>query len=181
MTKVVVVGAGLAGLTAARDLELAGTDVVCLEARDRPGGRATRRRSRRSHVELGGELVGDFHTAYLELAAELGLDFRPGYIAEPGAMTWNLAEGHRGRRRTALALGGRPRGRARVQRLLAALSRTVDPDDPWSHPDAERLDRLSVNDWLREIGASPAARRLSEVAALRRRTGGGRAAVAARA
>ena len=26
----------------------------------------------------------------------------------------------------------------------AALAATVDPDDPWSHPDAERLDRLSV-------------------------------------
>ena len=114
-------------------------------------------------MELGGELVGDFHTAYLELAGELGLEFRPGFTAEPGAMTWNLPEG--------ITVGDEPpwlseadlEDRARVQRLLAALSRTVDPDDPWSHPDAERLDRLSVNDWLREIGASPAARRLSEV------------------
>ena len=36
---VVVVGAGLAGLACARDLALAGTDVLVLEARDRPGGR----------------------------------------------------------------------------------------------------------------------------------------------
>ena len=30
--------------------------------------------------------------------------------------------------------------------------RTVDPDDPWSHPDAARLDRLSVGDFLRGQG-----------------------------
>jgi monoamine oxidase len=39
MTDVVVVGGGLAGLSAARDLMLGGADVVCLEARERPGGR----------------------------------------------------------------------------------------------------------------------------------------------
>jgi monoamine oxidase len=39
MTDVAVVGGGLAGLSAARDLMLGGADVVCLEARDRPGGR----------------------------------------------------------------------------------------------------------------------------------------------
>jgi monoamine oxidase len=36
---VVVVGAGLAGLGAARDLMKGGTDVVVIEARNRPGGR----------------------------------------------------------------------------------------------------------------------------------------------
>ena len=31
------------------------------------------------------------------------------------------------------------------------LAATVDPDDPWSHPDADRLDRLSVGAWMREM------------------------------
>ena len=39
MVDVAVLGAGLAGLTAARDLTIAGADVLVLEARERPGGR----------------------------------------------------------------------------------------------------------------------------------------------
>jgi len=54
----------------------------------------------------------------------------------------------------------------RVGGLFAELSATVDPDYPWSHPQAERLDRLSVNAWLREVGACPAVVRRRELGAL---------------
>ena len=64
--------------------------------------------------------------------------------------------GRRGRR--AGALDGR-RGRAPTsrgsRREFARLARSVDPADPWSHPEAERLDRLSVGAWLRSQGARP--------------------------
>ncbi len=50
--------------------------------------------------------------------------------------------------------------------MLAALAADVDPDDPWSHPDAERLDRLSLGAWLRVEGALPAVRRRHALAAL---------------
>jgi monoamine oxidase len=162
---VIVVGGGLAGLTAARDLMCGGADVVCLEARPRPGGRVDQRVLDDGRtVQLGGELVGDFHTAYIELAGELGLTFRAGFLAEPGQTTWSLPEG--------VEMGDDPpwltaaerADLARIRRELASLSRTVDPDDPWRHPDAIALDRLSVNDWLRDIGASAGLLRSSEVA-----------------
>lgn len=172
MTK--VVGAGLAGLAAARDLARAGCDVVVLEARERPGGRVEQTEIADGRVvQLGGELIGDFHTAYLELVAELGLTTRPSFVAEPGEATFDLVDGTwigddpawftDADREAALRAGG----------LLAELSRTVDPDDPWSHPDAERLDRLSLHDWLREAGATPAVVRAREVEALGHAGGSG--------
>jgi monoamine oxidase len=46
------------------------------------------------------------------------------------------------------------------------LAATVDPEDPWSHPDADRLDRLSVGQWLRDVGATPNAVRARDVSML---------------
>jgi monoamine oxidase/putrescine oxidase len=174
MPDVIVVGGGLAGLTAARDLMRGGADVVCLEARSRPGGRVRHEvlDDGRS-VQLGGELVGGFHTSYLELAAEVGLELRPGFTSEVGRTTWNLAEGVRVDDDPPWLSPADRADRIRIRRLLAALSRTVDPDDPWRHPDAVRLDRTSVNDWLRDVGASPALIRLSEVARFGGATGAG--------
>jgi monoamine oxidase len=167
MTKVVVVGAGLAGLAAARDLAGAGRDVVVVEARDRPGGRVEQAEIADGRtVQLGGELVGDFHTAYLELVAELGLTTRPSYVAEPGETTFDLVDGTwRGDFAPWMTDADREDA-VRVGGLFVELSRSVDPDDPWSHPEADRLDRLSVNAWLREVGASPALMRARELTAL---------------
>jgi monoamine oxidase len=167
VTDVLVVGAGLAGLAAARDLHLAGADVLVLEARDRPGGRVEQTTlSDGRIVQLGGELVGAFHTAYLELVAELGLTLRPSYVAEPGQMTFDLVDGvHVGDGHPWMTDAERADA-DRLAGLAARLSAGVDPDDPWSHPDAARLDRLSVNGWLREQGALPAVVRARELAHL---------------
>ena len=63
---VVVVGAGLAGLSAARDLAAGGADVVVLEARDRPGGRVVQTQLPDGRlVQLGGELTGPFQDGLL--------------------------------------------------------------------------------------------------------------------
>jgi hypothetical protein len=44
---------------------------------------------------------------------------------------------------------------AALNEEFAKLAASVDPDDPWSHPEARRLDSLSMGAWLRERGATP--------------------------
>jgi monoamine oxidase len=164
VSDVIVVGAGLAGLAAARDLDRSGVDGGVLEARDRPGGRVEQTTLPDGRVvQLGGELVGEFHTSYIELVAELGLTLRPSYVAEPGEMTTDLVDGvHVGDDLPWMTDAERADAE-RVVGLAGELARTVDPDDPWSHPDAARLDRLSVNGWLREQGAAAPVARAREV------------------
>ena len=71
---VVVVGAGLAGLTAASELRRHGIDVLVLEAADRPGGRAFAETSPPgSRLDLGGQWLGHDHHRVAALAAELGV------------------------------------------------------------------------------------------------------------
>jgi len=72
--KAVVVGAGLAGLVAADELQRAGADVVVLEARDRVGGRVwSQRLENGAVVELGAEFILPGNTAIRELAERFGL------------------------------------------------------------------------------------------------------------
>jgi monoamine oxidase len=161
---VVVVGAGLAGLSCGRDLAAAGTDVLVLEARDRPGGRVDQFTTPDGRiVQTGGEVIADFHTSYLQLIEELGMTVTPAFPSQPGEMTWGLYDGtHVGDVAPFLSRSELTAWEA-AQDEFCALARTVDPDDPWSHPDAERLDRLSIGAFLRDRNVSDAGIRMSEV------------------
>lgn len=77
-TTVVVVGAGMAGLIAARALRRRGVDVLVLEAAGRPGGRmAAETTVLGSRVDLGGQWIGHGHHRFEALAAELGTTVYP--------------------------------------------------------------------------------------------------------
>lgn len=167
MIDVAVLGAGLGGLAAARDLALAGADVVVLEARDRPGGRVEAVTLAGGQVvQAGGEVFGDDHWAYRELVEELGLTIEASYVSDPGEMSWGLVEG--------VFVGDQPpwmsererEDARRVEQAFAKLAASVDPDNPWSHPEANRLDDTSIAAWLRDLGALPAVRRRHELASL---------------
>jgi monoamine oxidase len=164
---VAVLGAGLGGLAAARDLARGGADVVVLEARQRVGGRveaATLPDGRT--VQAGGEVFGAQHHAYGELVGELGLTIEPSYVADPGQISWGLHEGvHVGDQLPWMTESERADDR-RIEREFARLAAGVDPDDPWRHPDARRLDELSLGAWLREQGALPAVLRRHRLASL---------------
>jgi monoamine oxidase len=164
---VTVLGAGLAGLSAARDLKRSGADVIVLEARDRVGGRveAVTLPDGRS-VQTGGEVFGPGHTAYGELVEELGLRVEPSYVADPGEITWGLVDGVFIGDDAPWMSEAERRDEERLEASFTALAATVDPDDPWSHPESAALDRLSLGEWLRAHGALPAVRRRHELASL---------------
>jgi monoamine oxidase len=74
----IVVGAGLAGLSAAYELVLAGQDVRVFEARDRLGGRVhTVQLSAGQYGDLGAEFVDDCHTALISYAEKFNLKLDP--------------------------------------------------------------------------------------------------------
>jgi phytoene dehydrogenase-like protein len=92
MTDVVIIGAGLAGLSSALSLEAAGLSVALLEASDAPGGRV------RTDLVEGFRLDRGFQvmlTAYPEAKRLLDYDALQLKRFEPGALVWHGGKFHR--------------------------------------------------------------------------------------
>ena len=130
---VVIVGAGPAGLTAARELKKAGLSVAVLEARDRVGGRTWTDTIDGAMLEIGGQWVSPDQTELLALLDELGLQtysrYRDGesvYIGADGQahpLHGRYLPGqrhHRGRNGQAHRAAGFPRRRDRSHRAVGA-------------------------------------------------------------
>ena len=85
---VLVAGAGLAGLAAARDLLTRGAEVTVVDARDRVGGRVWTARDgfvERQHGELGGDMIEEAQEEIRALAGELGLKLNLEHEAKENA------------------------------------------------------------------------------------------------
>lgn len=153
--RVVVVGAGLAGLTAALELDAAGAEVTVLEARDRVGGRM-RGVSMPGGVTAdgGAAYLGVRHTELLALIRQHGLEVVSTAMA--GDSTF-LLSGHRSTTAgrvpplDAVALGD-------LFDRLEELVEQIRPDAPWQSPQARHLDRLTAARWLADEVRHPDAR-----------------------
>ncbi len=164
MYDVVVVGAGFAGLTAARELVRLGHDVVVFEGRDRVGGRSYTGQVAGIPVDMGGTFVGPTQDAVRALAAELNIPTVPTYHDGANLIRWRGAvRSYRGTI-PKLSLGGLlDIGRVRWQ--FERIARTVPLAKPWTARHAARLDEQSLGQWLRSVHASATARDLLAIMA----------------
>ena len=147
--RVIVVGAGLAGLVCARELVRGGADVVVLEARNRVGGRVRSLRDSAwggGPVEAGGEFIGLNHPLWRAYAQRFGLSLRPN---EEEAAPSPIRVG--GRNLTAAQGEALWTALVPVTKALTELARSVD--ETLRAPSTRALDKRSVEDWLAQVDA----------------------------
>jgi len=149
--RVVVAGAGLAGLAAAADLEADGAAVTLVEARDRVGGRVHTIRTGfdgRQHAEGGADLIEGAQTHVRELATALGLE--PVRVLKAGWGFYGLDGSGRRRRRSAPAT---------FEQAAAKLSDEIRDyklaDRRWDSAVARSIARVSVAEWMRTVDPDP--------------------------
>ncbi|GAA2729353.1 flavin monoamine oxidase family protein [Cellulomonas aerilata] len=147
---VAIVGAGPAGLMAARRLVRDGYSVAVLEARDRVGGRTWSDVVDGAWLEIGGQWVSPDQTELLALVEELGKQTYPRY--RDGDCVYVSPDGVRSRY-TGDRFPVAERTATEMERLIAlldGLAAEIGAEAPWAHPRARELDTVSFAHWLRQ-------------------------------
>ena len=160
---VLIIGAGIAGLTTAYRLEQMGIPVRIVEAQGRVGGRM---HSLRDYfpagqvAELGGELIDTNHDSIRRLAAELGIELNDLTTDSPMLRqeTWYF-DGVL-RQQSEVIEEFRP-----IARRIIEANETLGDDVTYREPSGgETLDTMSIADWFDAVGVDGWIRDLLEVA-----------------
>ncbi|HET9154806.1 MAG TPA: flavin monoamine oxidase family protein [Solirubrobacterales bacterium] len=161
---VIVVGAGLAGLSAAREIARAGRSVIVLEARDRLGGRTWNRPvAAGSYIDAGAEFVGPTQDRIKALAQAVGVETFPTYNTGQNVY-WKD-----GTRQTYAASG--PTGVAppdptylpdllQVVEKLNTMAQQIDVNAPWNAAEALEWDSQTFYSWVKANQVNPDFMRL---------------------
>ncbi|MFM9958560.1 MAG: flavin monoamine oxidase family protein [Phycisphaerales bacterium] len=162
--RVVVIGAGFAGLAAAHELKSVGYDVTILEARGKPGGRVLSFSDfiQGNTMEGGGELIGSNHPTWVAYAEKFGLKFLD--VTEPEDVSFPIM------------LGGELLSDADAEALYAEMEEAqgvmnadaaaVNADEPWASPNAAALDARTVADVIAKLDAPDRAKLAMSIQAM---------------
>ena len=154
---VVVVGAGISGLMAARNLVKGGKDVLVVEANDRVGGRVLNHTlNGGSVIESGGAFVGPTQNHILALSQELGVQTFKEYVAGKNVYA---AKGMK------LKYSGTVppdplilADAAILQKRIDDMSKQVPVDAPWTAKKAAAWDAITVEQWIKKNTLIPRVR-----------------------
>jgi monoamine oxidase len=161
---VAIVGAGLAGLTAARELRRRGLSIHVVEADTRVGGRVwTGHAKDGTPANFGATFIGPGQDRIAALARDLGVDTYATYNAGQNVLFFD------GRRQTYSGTVPPVDPAALAEALvliqrLDQMAQTIDPAAPWKAPNALEWDGQTFETWQNANAVTANARKLLELA-----------------
>lgn len=151
--EVIVIGAGYAGLTAARNLIRGGKKVLLLEARDRVGGRVhTQHFPEGYYLDKGAGWIGPTQDSMYQLLKEFNISYIPTY--DKGKSIFYYKNKKKGYRGLIPPVGLHHLiGVQLALNKINKLSKKINLQAPWESPNAELFDTMSAEEWM--LGQMP--------------------------